>query len=120
MKNALGRTCNKTKLYIYLYISLYENLFENECIYIYIIVMAMIQKTFVNDELEIELTPHIDHKQNIWFKGIDIAQILGYHDTDDALRRHVWDKYKKEAPQNYPVKRRGIPKAIFQVLVSNC
>ena len=35
MKNAHGRTCNKTKLYIYLYISLYENHFENGCIYIY-------------------------------------------------------------------------------------
>ena len=40
VKNAHGRTCNKTKPYIYLYISLYENLFENGCIsisiYIYI------------------------------------------------------------------------------------
>ena len=35
MKNAHGRTCKKTKVYIYLYISLYENLFENGCIYIY-------------------------------------------------------------------------------------
>ena len=32
MKNAHGRTCKKTKVYIYLYISLYENLFENGCI----------------------------------------------------------------------------------------
>ena len=36
MKNAHGRTCKRTKAYIYLYISLYENLFENGCIYIYI------------------------------------------------------------------------------------
>ena len=28
--NAHGRTCKKTKVYIYLYISLYENLFEND------------------------------------------------------------------------------------------
>ena len=34
MKNAHGRTCKKTKVYIYLYIYLYENLFENECIYL--------------------------------------------------------------------------------------
>ena len=32
--NAHGRTCKKTKVYIYLYISLYGNLFENGCIYI--------------------------------------------------------------------------------------
>ena len=37
VKNAHGRTCNKTKLYIYLYISLYENLFEKGYIYIYIV-----------------------------------------------------------------------------------
>ena len=36
MKNSHGRTCKKTKVYIYLYIFLYENLFENGCIYIYI------------------------------------------------------------------------------------
>ena len=35
--NAHGRTCKKTKVYIYLYISLYENFFENGCnIYIYL------------------------------------------------------------------------------------
>ena len=35
MKNAHGRTCKKTKVYIYLYISPYENVSENGCIYIY-------------------------------------------------------------------------------------
>ena len=33
MKNAHGRTCKKTKVYIYLYISPYENVSENGCIY---------------------------------------------------------------------------------------
>ena len=42
--NAHGRTCKKTKVYIYLYISRYENLFENGCIYIYILV-NVVQKT---------------------------------------------------------------------------
>ena len=40
--------------------------------------MAMTGKTFANNELEIELTSHIDDMQNIWFKGKDIAKILGY------------------------------------------
>ena len=35
MKNTHGRTCKKTKVYIYLYISPYENVSENGCIYIY-------------------------------------------------------------------------------------
>ena len=46
--NAHGRTCKKTKVYIYLYISLYENLFENGCIYIYIyIYLAEFLKTYL-------------------------------------------------------------------------
>ena len=60
--------------------------------------MAKIEKTFANNELEIELTSYIDDKQSIWFKGKDIAQILGYHDTDNVLRRHLSDKYKKRSP----------------------
>ena len=40
--NAHGRTCKKTKVYIYLYISLYENLFENRCIYVYIFIYLFI------------------------------------------------------------------------------
>ena len=37
--------------------------------------MTMIEKTFTNNELEIELTSYIDNKQNIWFKGKVIAQL---------------------------------------------
>ena len=32
----------------------------------------MIEKTFTNNEWEIELTSYIDNKQNIWSKGKDI------------------------------------------------
>ena len=36
----------------------------------------MIEKKFINEDLEIELTSFID-KQNVWFKGKDVARILG-------------------------------------------
>ena len=49
----------------------------------------MIEKTFTNNELEIELTSYIDNKKNIWSKGKDIALILGYADTDKAIRKHI-------------------------------
>ena len=49
----------------------------------------MIEKKFVNKDLEIELTSFIDNKQNVWFLGEDIAQILGYSDTKQAIRKHV-------------------------------
>ena len=39
---------------------------------------SMIEKKFVNEDLEIELTSFIDHKQNVWFRGKDVAEILGY------------------------------------------
>ena len=38
----------------------------------------MIEKMFVNDDLEIDLTLFIDDKQNVWFRGKDVAEILGY------------------------------------------
>ena len=49
----------------------------------------MIEKTFANEDLEIELTSFIDDKQNVWFRGKDVAQILGYKDTVNALKQHV-------------------------------
>ena len=56
----------------------------------------MLEKRFNNVKLGIELTSYIDNKQNIWFLGKDIAKILGYSDTDQAIRKHVdeQDKYK--------------------------
>ena len=49
MKNAHGRTCKKTKVYIYLYISLYENFLKTGVyiyIYIYIYIYTRFQKGF--------------------------------------------------------------------------
>ena len=59
----------------------------------------MLAKRFNNVKLEIELTSYVDNKQNIWFLGKDIANILGYSDTDKAIRKHVdeQDKYKGPA-----------------------
>ena len=56
----------------------------------------MLEKTFKNAKLGFELTSYIDDKQNIWFLGKDVAKVLGYSDTDKAIRKHVdeEDKYK--------------------------
>ena len=40
--------------------------------------MYMIEKKYTNEDLEIELTSFIDDKQNVWFRGKEIAEILGY------------------------------------------
>ena len=56
----------------------------------------MLEKTFKNVDLGIELKSFIDYKQNIWFLGKDVAKILGYSDTNQPIRKHVdeEDKYK--------------------------
>ena len=57
----------------------------------------MIDKKYANKDLEIELTSFIDEKQNVWFKGKDIAKILGYVNPSKAIRDHVdpEDKYPR-------------------------
>ena len=56
--------------------------------------MSMIEKKFANKDLEIELTSYIDEKQTVWFRGKDIATILGYNDTDQAIRKNVSKNHK--------------------------
>ena len=46
-------------------------------------------KKFANEDLEIELTSYIDDKQNVWFRGKDIATILGYSNIRQTISRHV-------------------------------
>ena len=56
----------------------------------------MLEKKFKNVDLGIKLKSFIDYKQNICFLGKDVAKILGYSDTNQAIRKHVdeEDKYK--------------------------
>ena len=57
--------------------------------------MSIIEKKFVNVDLEIELTSFIDDKQNVWFRGKEIAEILGYSKTRDALLKNVDNEDKQ-------------------------
>lgn len=52
-------------------------------------------KNYKNNDLNIELTTYIDKKQNVCFKDKQIAALLGYKDTDYAIRTHVDEDYKK-------------------------
>ena len=54
----------------------------------------IIEKKFFSDRLEIVLSSFIDNKQNVWFKGKDVAQILGYRDTKEAIKQHVSEENK--------------------------
>ena len=59
-------------------------------------VSNMIEKSFKNEELGFELTSYIDKQQNVWFQGKDVAQLLGYSKTRDALSRHVDSEDKQQ------------------------
>ena len=49
----------------------------------------MLEKSFKNEELGFGLTSYIDKQQNVWFKGKDVAEILGYSNTKKAVLIHV-------------------------------
>ena len=56
--------------------------------------ISMIEKKYTNEEMNIELTSFLDNKQNVWFRGKDVAKILGYSDTDQAITKNVSKNHK--------------------------
>ena len=58
----------------------------------------LLEKAFKNEELGIELNSYIDKQQIIWFRGKDVAEIVGYKDTNQAIRKHVDNEDQKSCP----------------------
>ena len=56
--------------------------------------MNMLEKSYKNKDLGIELKSFIDKQQNVWFIGKDVAEILGYSNTKEKLKRHVSEENK--------------------------
>ena len=54
----------------------------------------MMEKTFTNEDLKIKLTSFIDKQQNIWFRGKDVVEILGYSNVRKAVWSHVSKDHK--------------------------
>ena len=56
----------------------------------------VIKKSFSNYQLGLNLNSYIDKQCNIWFQAKQVAKILGYKDTTQAIRKNVSieDKYK--------------------------
>ena len=74
----------------------------------------MLKKDFKNEELGIELKSFIDKHQNIFFIGKDVAKILGYRDTNQAIRKHVDDEDRKYFPvETTGYSKRGRPPIII-------
>ena len=51
--------------------------------------MAMIEKTFAHEDMEIELTSYIDDKQNIWF--YHMTRRRRSHEIAQRLRKSLHD-----------------------------
>ena len=56
----------------------------------------MLEKKFNNEDLGIELTSYIDNKQNVWFLGKDVAEILGNSNVRKPIWIHVDSEDKKQ------------------------
>ena len=61
----------------------------------------MLEKAFKNEELGIKMNSYIDKQQNVWFRGKDVSQILGYKDSVNALKRHVSVENKIIQPKSW-------------------
>ena len=55
----------------------------------------MQEKTFINNQLGIKFKSYIDQKCRVWFKAKEVAQILGYKNTEKAIKRHVSENHKR-------------------------
>ena len=65
----------------------------------------MEEKTFINYQLGIKFKSYIDCKCRVWFKAKEVAQILGYKNTENAIKRHVSENHKRKIVQ--PRETRG-------------
>ena len=55
----------------------------------------MLDKTFKNEELGLELKSYIDKQQNVWFRGKDVGEILKYSNVRNAICKYVDSEDKK-------------------------
>ena len=59
----------------------------------------MQEKSFINNQLGIKFNSYIDKKCCVWFKAQEVAKILGYKNTVDAIRKHVSENHKRKIVQ---------------------
>ena len=50
---------------------------------------------YKNEKLNVEMNCYIDKKNEIWFRGKEIALILDYTDTKRAIQKHIHKDDKK-------------------------
>ena len=73
----------------------------------------MIEKVFINSHLAIKFNSYIDEECCVWFKAKEVATILGYQDTNQAIRKHVSENHKRKVILNQPVDSTGCSMTYF-------
>ena len=66
-----------------------------------------LEKVFINRNLGIKFNSYIDKKCRVWFQAKEVATILGYQDTNQAIRKHVSENHKRKVILNQPVESTG-------------
>ena len=67
----------------------------------------MLEKVFINRHLGIKINSYIDQKCRVWFQAKDVASILGYKNTEHAIKRHVSENHKRTFLFCCPPETRG-------------
>ena len=78
----------------------------------YYMEMKLEKLTYNNEKLNIQINAFINKKEEIWFQGKEIALLLDYKDTDQAIRKNVDKEDKKlincfSSPRSTPVWQTG-------------
>ena len=55
-----------------------------------------LEKVFINKNLGIKFKSYIDEECQVWFRAKEVATILGYQDTNQAIRKHVSENHKRK------------------------
>ena len=77
----------------------------------------LIEKKFFNEELGIEFESYIDEECCVWFKAKEVAQILGYKNTEHAIKRHVSENHKKSFLLSCPPETGGQVQCRWIILI---
>ena len=67
----------------------------------------ILEKSFINVQLGIKFNSYIDHKCRVWFNAKEVAQILGYKKTENAINRHASENHKRTFLLTCPRETRG-------------
>ena len=77
----------------------------------------MQEKSFTNYQLGIKFKSFIDYKCRVWFKAKEVAKILGYQDTNQAIRKHVSENHKRKFNLSQPVESTGQVQGRWIILI---